>query len=119
ADVIREKGRAEADGLVEKFGAMSNMSPAAREFEELRMRLEMAFEETMATIAANKEIAGEQAEVLAAALQKAKIEIVGGEGDYFSNFTKALSIGKAVTGMTEKSPVIQQALGRLFSLGTS
>ena len=119
ADVIREKGRAEADGLTEKFSAMSNMSPEAREFEELRMRLELAFQEVMSTIEANKEIAKEQAEVLSAALQKAKIEIVGGEGDYFNNFTKALSIGNAVTGMAAKSPMIQQALNRLINLGAA
>jgi uncharacterized membrane protein YqiK len=118
ADVIREKGRAEADGLTEKFSAMANMSPEAREFEELRMRLELAFQEVMSTIDANKEIAKEQAEVLAAALQKAKIEIVGGEGDYFTNFAKALSIGNAVNGMAAKSPMIQQALNRLINLGS-
>ncbi|MEZ5509923.1 MAG: hypothetical protein R3F47_08475, partial [Gammaproteobacteria bacterium] len=117
ADVIREKGRAEADGLTEKFNAMANMSPEAREFEELRMRLELAFQEVMSTIDANKEIAKEQAEVLSAALQKAKIEIVGGEGDYFNNFAKALSIGNAVNGMAAKSPMIQQALNRLINLG--
>lgn len=117
ADVIREKGRAEADGLTEKFNAMANMSPEAREFEELRMRLELAFQEVMSTIEANKEIAKEQAEVLSAALQKAKIEIVGGEGDYFNNFAKALSIGNAVNGMAAKSPMIQQALNRLINLG--
>lgn len=119
ADVIREKGRAEADGLTEKFSAMNNMSPAAREFEELRMRLELAFEEVMATIAANKDIAKEQAEVLSAALQKAKIEIVGGEGDYFANFAKALSIGNAVNGIAAKSPMINQAFNRLLNLGNA
>ncbi len=119
AEVTREKGRAEADGLTEKFSAMANMSQEAREFEELRMRLELAFQEVMATIGANKEIAKEQAEVLAAALQKAKIEIVGGEGDYFTNFAKALSIGNAVNGMAAKSPMIQQALNRLINLGSS
>jgi len=117
ADVIREKGRAEADGLTEKFSAMDKMSPDAREFEELRMRLDLAFQEVMSTIDANKDIAREQATVLSAALQKAKIEIVGGEGDYFNSFAKALSVGNAVNGMAAKSPMIQQALNRLINLG--
>lgn len=119
ADVLREKGKAEAAGLADKFGVMNTMSPAAREFEELRMRLELAFEESMAAIAANKEIAKEQADVLATALEKAKIEIVGGGGDYFNNFAKALSVGNAVNGLTEKSPMIQAALSRLLNLGGS
>jgi len=117
AEVIREKARAEAEGLTDKFQAMNNMSPEAREFEELRMRLEMAFEEVMSTIAANKDIAKEQAEVLSAALSKAKIEIVGGEGDYFNSFAKALSVGNAINAVSGKSPVVQQALSKLMSLG--
>ena len=42
------------------------------------MQLEKSFEEAMAAIAANKDIAKDQAEVLATALGKANIEIVGG-----------------------------------------
>jgi uncharacterized membrane protein YqiK len=118
AEVIREKARAEADGLTDKFEAMNNMSPEAREFEELRMRLEMAFEEVMATIAANKDIAKEQADVLSAALEKAKIEIVGGDGDYFNSFAKALSVGNAINAVSGKSPMIQQALNKLIGMGS-
>ena len=40
------------------------------------MRLEKQFEQAMASIEANKEIAREQADVLAAALSKTNIEIV-------------------------------------------
>ena len=119
ADVIREKGKAEADGLTEKFTAMNSMSEQAREFEEFRMKLELAFQEAMASIDANKVIAKEQAEVLATALQKAKIEIVGGEGNYFESFAKSLSVGNAVNGMVGKSPMIQAALDRLLNLGES
>ncbi|MCG8312799.1 MAG: hypothetical protein MI976_06235 [Pseudomonadales bacterium] len=119
ADVIREKGKAEADGLTEKFEAMNNMSEQAREFEEFRMKLELAFQEAMASIEANKDIAKDQAEVLATALEKAKIEIVGGDGDYFESFAKSLSVGNAVNGMVGKSPMIEAALNRLLNLGES
>ena len=117
AEVIRQKANAEAEGLTDKFNAMNDMSPEAREFEELRMRLDLAFQEVMATIEANKDIAKEQAEVLSAALQKAKIEIVGGEGDYFNSFAKALSVGNAINAVSGKSPMIQQALNKLMNLG--
>ncbi len=53
-----------------------------------------SFEEAMAAIAANKDIAKDQAEVLATALGKANIEIVGGEGDFFNSFAKSLSVGQ-------------------------
>lgn len=96
AAVTREQYKAEADGLVEKFDAMNNMSDEARSHEEFRMGLETALKEALASIDAGKDIARENAEVLAVALQKAKIDIVGGEDHFFDNFAKSLSIGKAI-----------------------
>ena len=113
AEVTREKFKAEADGLVEKFDAMNAMSPQAREHEEFRMSLETAFKEALASIEAGKEIAKENAEVLAIALQKAHIDIVGGEAHFFDNFAKSLSIGKAIDGLASKSGVLTTVLDRL------
>lgn len=112
ADVTREQFKAEADGLVEKFDAMNSMSAQAREHEEFRMTLETALKEAMATISAGESIAKENAEVLAVALQKAKIDIVGGEDHFFNNFAKSLSIGKAVDGLASKSDVIGALLAK-------
>lgn len=113
ADVTREKFKAEAAGLVEKFDAMNSMSAQAREHEEFRMSLETAFKEALASIEAGKEIAKENAEVLAIALQKAHIDIVGGEAHFFDNFAKSLSIGKAIDGLASKSGVLTAVLDRL------
>ncbi|MCE3253429.1 MAG: hypothetical protein K0Q67_2449 [Cellvibrio sp.] len=115
ADVTREQFKAEADGLVEKFEAMNAMSDKAREHEEFRMGLETALKETLAGIAAGKEIAKENAEILAIALQKAHIDIVGGEAQFFDNFAKSLSIGKAIDGLASKSGVIQAVLERFVN----
>nr|WP_317200809.1 hypothetical protein [uncultured Psychrobacter sp.] len=106
AEVTRAHFQAEADGLVEKFNAMGSMSTEAREHEEFRMSLETALQEAMASIDAGKEIAKENAEVLAVALQKAKIDIVGGEEHFFDNFAKSLSIGKAIDGLAGKSDTL-------------
>lgn len=113
AEVTREKFKAEADGLVDKFSAMNSMSEKAREHEEFRMSLETAFKEAIASIEAGKEIAKENAEVLAIALQKAHIDIVGGEAHFFDNFAKSLSIGKAIDGLAGKSGVLSAVLDRL------
>ena len=113
AEVIREKLKAEAEGLVDKFEAMNSMSGEARAHEEYRMGLETALKEALASMEAGKEIAKENAEVLAVALQKAKIDIVGGEDHFFNNFAKSLSIGKAVDGLAGKSDVIQALIGRV------
>ncbi|MNF57452.1 Inner membrane protein YqiK [compost metagenome] len=115
AEVLLQRFNAEAEGLGKKFGALDELSDSARQHEEFRMQLEKNFEESMASIAANQEIAKEQAEVLSAALSKAKIEIVGGEGDFFNSFAKSLSVGKAIEGVVGKSPVVQEVLTRLMS----
>ncbi|WP_447593219.1 hypothetical protein [Aquipseudomonas campi] len=114
AQILLERLNAEAEGLGKKFGALDALSDKARQHEEFRMQLEKSFEEAMAAIAANKEIAKDQAEVLATALAKAKIEIVGGEGDFFNSFAKSLSVGKAIEGVVGKSPVVQDVLARLL-----
>ncbi|PTU75845.1 flotillin family protein [Pseudomonas mangrovi] len=115
AQVLLERLNAEAEGLAKKFGALDALSDNARAHEEFRMQLEKSFEEAMAAIAANKEIAKDQAEVLSTALAKAKIEIVGGEGDFFNSFAKSLSVGKAIEGVVGKSPVVQDVLARLLN----
>ena len=116
ADVTREQFKAEADGLLEKFQAMGTMSESAREHEEYRMGLETALKEALASIEAGKDIAKENAEVLATALQKAKIDIVGGEDHFFNNFAKSLSIGKAIDGLAEKSSTVQALLGKVAAM---
>lgn len=114
AEVTREQFKAEAEGLVDKFEAMNTMSKDAREHEEFRMGLETALKEALAAIEAGKDIAKENAEVLAVALQKAKIDIVGGEDHFFNNFAKSLSIGKAVDGLAEKSETISALINRVI-----
>ena len=114
AEVTREQFKAEADGLVDKFQAMNTMSKDAREHEEYRMGLETALKEALASIEAGKDIAKENAEVLAVALQKAKIDIVGGEDHFFNNFAKSLSIGKAVDGLADKSETIAALINRVI-----
>lgn len=113
--VIRERLTAEANGLVEKFQAMGTMNEQSKNHEEFRLALEKGFEQAMAAIAANKEIAREQADVLAAAFSKANIEIVGGNDNFFNSFSKAISVGKAVEGAVNQSPVLQSALQSVLS----
>lgn len=113
ADVTRELFKAEADGLVDKFAAMNTMSEEAQAHEEYRMGLETALKEALASIEAGKEIAKENAEVLATALQKARIDIVGGEEHFFDNFAKSLSIGKAIDGLADKSETIANLLAHV------
>jgi len=106
---IDVKFSAEARGLKEKFEAMKAMSQETREHEEYRMRLERAHLETLQQIEAQQIIAKEQAGVLAVALKNAKIDIVGGQGDYFDSFVRALSVGKGIDATVNKSDTLQVA----------
>ena len=113
--VIRERLTAEANGLVEKFQALGTMNEQSKNHEEFRLALDKGLEQALAGIAANKEIAKEQAEVLAAAFSKANIEIVGGNDNFFNSFSKAITIGKAIEGTVNESPVLQSALQTVLS----
>ncbi|MEH6824251.1 MAG: hypothetical protein V7629_10120 [Motiliproteus sp.] len=115
ADVTRAQFKAEAEGLVDKFDAMGTMSDQAREHEEFRMSLEAAFKEAMSSIEAGKEVARDNADVLSVALQKAKIDIVGGEQHFFDTFAKSLSLGKAVDGFVSKSNTVQALMGKFMA----
>ena len=103
AETVRLKAKAEADGLREKLDAMNLMDDQARSHEEFRLNLDAELTKAMASIEANKGIASDQALVLAEALKKANIDIVAGDGNYFDNFVKALSVGKSLDGALEKS----------------
>jgi hypothetical protein len=52
--------------------------------------------------------------VLATALERAKIDIVGGEEHFFDNFAKSLSIGKAIDGLADKSSTISGLIERVM-----
>jgi uncharacterized membrane protein YqiK len=122
ADAIEKRGEAdaknielrfiaEAKGLREKFAAMDAMSDESRRHEEFRLKLDLSHTETLRWIEANTEIAKEQAEVLATALADAKIDIVGGSGDYFEKFVNALALGRSMDGIV-RGETAQKVFGK-------
>lgn len=110
AKAIEARFEAESKGLTLKFAAMSGMSEETRAHEEFRMQLEITNQQINKGIDAQTHIAKDQAEVLGKAMSNAKIDIVGGEGDYFDRFVKALSIGKGIDATVEKSRTLQVGL---------
>lgn len=109
AEVVAKLAEAEAEGMTKKFEAMATMSEQQRSHEEFRMRIDNQHKEALATIDANKEIAGQQASVLAEALKQANIDIVGGDSSYLDSFIKSISVGKAIDGTIEKSNTLSTA----------
>ncbi len=100
---LRAKLLAEAAGLTEKAEAMNKLDEQTRAHEEFRLRLEKQIEVQLKEIAARQEIAKEQAKVLAEAMGNAKINIVGGDGQFFDRFVNAVGMGQALDGVMHNS----------------
>ncbi|MFI5493418.1 SPFH domain-containing protein [Actinoplanes sp. NPDC051859] len=118
AEAIREKLKGEAEGLQEKAGAMAALDDATREHEEYRLRLETEKEIRLAGINVHKEIAEAQASLIATGLEKADIDIVGGDSIFFDKLIGSITMGKAVDGFVQHSDVVQ-GLGARYLNGSA
>ncbi|MCE7006691.1 flotillin family protein [Kibdelosporangium philippinense] len=107
AEALREKLKGEAEGLTEKAAALAAMNDATRDHEEFRLRLEMEKDIRLAGLDAQREVAASQASVIAAGLEKADIDIVGGESMFFDRLVGAVTMGKSVDGFVEHSNTAQ------------
>lgn len=117
AAAIRARMVAEAEGLAQKLLAMQKMEGAAKAHEEFRMQLSHDETIRLAALAAQQQIAAEQARVLAEAFGKANIQIMGGDGRFLDQLVQAASLGQAVDGFLKHSPkaaaVVQQVVDRV------
>lgn len=116
AGVIEKKLLAEAHGLTSKFEAIGALSDTARGHEEFRMMLDTSLKQALASIEAGKEVSRENAEVIATALRNADIDLVGGDGGMFDNLVRAMSLGKSIEGLVDKSPIVQDLMQRYLGV---
>ncbi|MGV3774718.1 MAG: flotillin family protein [Verrucomicrobiales bacterium] len=96
ARILEMKATAEARGITAKADAMKLFDGVGRQHEEFKLRLNKDRDIELAQINIHKDIAANQAHVLAEALKHAKIDIVGGEAQFFDRITKAITLGKSV-----------------------
>ncbi|HEX8632175.1 MAG TPA: flotillin family protein [Catenuloplanes sp.] len=118
AESLREKLKGEAEGLTDKAAAMAALNDASREHEEYRLRLEAEKEIRLAGIDVQRQVAEAQALVMAAGLEKANIDIVGGDGMFFDKLIGSITMGKSVDGFVGHSDVAQ-ALAKPYLNGSS
>ncbi|GAA3979772.1 hypothetical protein GCM10023085_72540 [Actinomadura viridis] len=111
AAAIREKLKAEAEGLTEKAGAMAALDDATRQHEEYRLRLEAEKDVRMAGMEVQRQVAEAQATVLAAGLENADIDIVGGDSVFLDRLVGSISLGKGVDGFVGSSDVARGLAG--------
>ncbi|MEM9188305.1 MAG: hypothetical protein AAGF12_03975 [Myxococcota bacterium] len=112
---IEKKLSAEAAGLAEKANAMKALDGVGREHEEFRIRLEKEKEVDLRHIDARTEIAEHQAKVMSQAMTNAKINIVGGDGEFFDRFVNAVSLGQSADGMVHNSDTVQTLLAEYLN----
>ncbi|AKU98896.1 Inner membrane protein YqiK [Labilithrix luteola] len=107
ATATRERLVAEAAGIAEKAASMKALDEASREHEEFRLKLDKEKTIELETIHAKKDVAAAQAQILAQAFTNAKFNIVGGDGQFFDRFVKAMSVGQAIDGVMDSSPNVK------------
>jgi uncharacterized membrane protein YqiK len=115
ADVMHQKFSAEAKGIEEKAEAMKLFDGVGREHEEFKLRLNKDKDIEIAAIAAQEEIARQQAEVVGSALKTARIDIVGGETQFFEKIVDSIKAGKAVDRWVHNSEVLSDVKNTFFS----
>ena len=105
ANVAREKFHSEATGITEKAEAMKQLDSVGKDHEEFKLRLDKEKDVEIAAIDAQRGIAESQAGVVGDALKAARIDIVGGDGEFFDQITSAVKGGKAIDRFVYNSKV--------------
>lgn len=115
AEIMEKKFLAEAEGLTKKALAMKQLDGVGREHEEFKFRLNKEVEVQIADIQARKDIADAQAKIISDALKHARIDIVGGETQFFDKITSAITQGKSTDRMLENSETLTDIKNTFFS----
>jgi hypothetical protein len=84
---------------------MKKLDSVGKEHEEFKLKLDKEQNVEIAAINAQKDIAESQAGVVGEALRAARIDIVGGDGQFFEQITSAVKGGKAIDRFVYNSRV--------------
>ena len=114
ASGIEAKGHAEAISIQEKAKAMKLLHEAGQQHEEFRLRLNKDRDVELAAIHVERDIASAHSELVGEALKNAKIDIVGGENDFFEKIVRSVGRGKAVDRMVSNSSTLSQIKDTFF-----
>lgn len=116
ADATRVKamGLAEAESAEAQYKAMAAIDPEVRQHELNKLNIDKDKEVQIAAIKTNGEIAAKNAEVMAAAMAKADIKMIGG-GDMFETIRKSIVSSEALDARMENSDVLKSIFGKYTS----
>ncbi|NIP97032.1 MAG: flotillin family protein, partial [Akkermansiaceae bacterium] len=115
AEVLRAKGEADARAITQKAEAMKLFEEAGQGHEEFKLKLQKDLDVELAEIDVQRRIAEQQATVVGEALRSAKIDIVGGETEFFDRITNAITTGKVVDRTVGNSEVLEDVKDTFFN----
>ncbi|MDX2225792.1 MAG: SPFH domain-containing protein [Verrucomicrobiae bacterium] len=114
ARVLDLKFKAEADGITRKAEAMKLLHEAGKEHEEFKLELATQKDIALARIAVQKDIASSQALVVGEALKNTRVDIVGGETEFFDRIVGSITAGKALDRMVDNSRTLTTVRNTFF-----
>lgn len=114
ATVMERKYHAEADGIRDKAEAMKIFDAVGKDHEEFKLNLNKDLQVELAEINIQKDIAAEQAKLVGEALKSARIDIVGGDNNFFNRLVNSITTGKQVDRMVDNSEVLGGFKGALL-----
>lgn len=106
ASGIEAKLLAEAKGIEEKAKSMKLFQATTQQHEEFRLKLSKERDVELAAIGVERDVARAHSELVGEALKNAKIDIVGGENDFFEKIVKAVGSGKSVDRLLANSEAL-------------
>lgn len=112
---IEARGTAEAKSIHLKADAMKLLHAAGQEHEEFKLRLQKERDVELAAIHVQRDVAQANASVVSEALKTAKIDIVGGENDFFEKIVRSIGTGKSVDRMVQNSATLTDIKETFFN----
>lgn len=114
ASGIEARGSAEAKAIEEKAHAMKLLHEAGQQHEEFRLRLNKERDVELAEIEVERHVAEAHSQLVGEALKHAKIDIVGGENDFFQKIVRSVGRGKSVDRMLDNSVALTEVKKTFF-----
>mgnify|MGYP000909055554 FL=1 len=94
---------------------MKLLHEAGQQHEEFRLRLNKERDVELAAIHVQRDVAQANAQVVSEALKTAKIDIVGGENDFFEKIVRSIGTGKAVDRAVNNSATLTDIKTTFFN----
>jgi len=114
ANVMKIKYVSEAEGIEQKAEAMKVLDGVGKEHEEFKLRLNKDKDVEIAAIDAQTNIATAHSGIVSEALKSARIDIVGGDIQFFDRIVDSVKAGKAVDRLVNNSETLTDVKNTFF-----